>query len=179
MEEIESQKDIMDAGNVILRVATPGDLEAVDDIYSYWIKSECSTADTIPYTREEREEWFASHPADTFPVIVADSGGEVAGYFSFSPYRRRREALRYVAEISYFVSPGWTGKGVGTMMMRHGLSVAPGLGFRTLVAILLGHNRASIALLDKFGFKEWGRMPGIVVFDNRCYDHLFYGLKLC
>jgi phosphinothricin acetyltransferase len=178
MEEIDIYGDIPDSEEVVLRVATPGDLGAVDDIYSYWIKSECSTADTIPYSQQEREEWFDSHPPETYPVIIAESAGKVAGYFSFSPYRKRREALKYVAEISYFVSPGWIGKGVGTMMMRYGLSIAPGLGFRTLVAILLGHNRASIALLSKFGFKEWGRMPGIVVFDDRCYDHLFYGLKL-
>lgn len=161
-----------------IRVATPLDLGAVNDIYSYWIKSECSTADRIPYSRQEREDWFASHPPDTFPVFIAESGGAVAGYFSFAPYRKRREALKYVAEISYFVAPEWLGKGVGTMMMSHGISVAPGLGFRTLMAILLEHNAASIALLRKFGFEEWGRMPGIVVFDNRHYDHLFYGLKL-
>lgn len=178
MEEIERNKDISEFDGIKIRLAEERDLLAVDTIYNYWIKSECSTADTIPYSREEREVWFSEHPSDRYPVYIAESGVKVAGYFSFSPYRKRREALKYVAEISYFVSPDWKGRGLGSLLMEYALGVAQGLGYRTLIAILMEHNVASIALLRKYGFVEWGRMPGIVVFGERRYDHLYYGLNL-
>lgn len=178
MEGIEQKKDASGFNGVKIRLAEEKDLLAVDAIYNYWIKSERSTADTIPYSREEREGWFREHSPEKYPVYVADNGGEVVGYFSFSPYRKRREALRYVAEISYFIAPGWQGRGLGSLLMEHAIGVAPGFGFRTLIAILLEHNAASIALLRKYRFKEWGRLPGIVVFGDKRYDHLFYGLKL-
>ena len=178
MEGIEDNKDVSGFGGIKIRLAEEKDLLAVDAIYNYWIKSECSTADAVPYSREEREVWFREHPSDRYPIYIAESGEEIVGYFSFSPYRKRREALRYVAEISYFVSPIWQGKGLGSILMEHALRVVSEFEFRTLIAILLAHNAASIALLTKYGFKEWGRMPGIVVFGDRRYDHLFYGLNL-
>ena len=47
-----------------------------------------------------------------------------------------------------------------------------------LIAMLLDKNPASIGLLQKFGFKEWGRMPGIARIDDQTADHLYYGLEL-
>lgn len=44
--------------------------------------------------------------------------------------------------------------------MEFMLSEAQRLGFRTLVAILLDCNSASIALLKKYGFSEWGQAAG-------------------
>jgi phosphinothricin acetyltransferase len=161
-----------------IRKATFNDLEEINSIYNESIPSHRSTADTEPYTMEEREAWFRSHNPESFPVFVSVSDGKVTGYTSFSPYRPRRNALRYAAEISYYIGSEFRQKGIGTSLLGHAVSVAPDYGFRSLIAILLGHNAASIALLRKFGFEEWGRMPGIVVFDGDEYDHLYYGLRL-
>jgi len=61
---------------------------------------------------------------------------------------------------------------------RYPVSVAPDHGFSVLIAILLDKNVASIALLRKFGFEEWGRMPGIAKIEKQVADHLYYGLRL-
>jgi len=66
----------------------------------------------------------------------------------------------------------------GSRLLEHGLSLASELGYRFVVAILMGHNTASIAILEKFGFSEWGRLPGIAEYDAKWYDHLIFGLKL-
>ncbi len=39
-------------------------------------------------------------------------------------------------------------------------------------------NQGSVKLLDKNGFKEWGRMPNIVELGDNKFDHLYYGLHL-
>jgi len=161
-----------------IRNATINDLGAINDIYNESIPSHRSTADTEPYTFEERVLWFEGHDPKKFPVFVAEKGDIIVGFLSFSPYRPRRNALKYAAEISYYVGSGYQRMGIGSKLLDFSVRVAPDYNFRSLIAILLGHNEASIALLRKFGFEEWGRMPGIVYFDEVEYDHLYYGLWL-
>jgi L-amino acid N-acyltransferase YncA len=163
---------------MIIRKATHKDLRAINEIYNESIPSHRSTADTVPYSPEERKEWFLKHDPLKYPVFVAEDGSIVKGYASYSPYRPRRAALRYAAEISYFVGSQYQGAGIGTMLLDCLVKNAADYDFRSLIAILLAHNEMSIILLKKFGFEEWGRMPGIVVFGDREYDHLFYGLKI-
>ncbi len=54
----------------------------------------------------------------------------------------------------------------------------PVLQIKTLFAILLEDNCASISLLEKFGFEAWGFMPKVADFDGREVGHLYYGLRL-
>jgi len=160
-----------------IRLAQTKDLEAINHIYNQVIPYEISTADMVPYSIEERLEWFRAYDRSKYPVFVADINNEVAGYFSFSPYRPRRHAMRHTAEISYFVDEKFRKRGIGTSLMNHAVSKAPGYDFKTLIAILLAHNEASIRLLEKFGFSEWGRMPGVADFNGKERDHLYYGLR--
>ncbi len=161
-----------------IRLATEKDLEAINNIYNQVIPYEMSTADMEPYTMDERVQWYKAYDRTRYPVFVADTGNKVAGYFSFSPYRPRRLAMRYTAEISYFIDEEYRKKGIGSSLMEYSINKAPGYKFKTLIAILLTHNEASIRLLEKFGFKEWGRMPGVADFNGRERDHLYYGLRV-
>jgi len=161
-----------------IRTATEKDLEAINHIYNQVIPYKMSTADTEPYTMDERLKWYKAYDRLRYPVFVADTGDEVAGYFSFSPYRPRRMAMRYTAEISYFVDEKYRNIGIGTSLMAHAIGKAPEYNFKTLIAILLSHNAVSIKLLEKFGFSEWGRMPGVADFQGKERDHLYYGLRI-
>lgn len=163
---------------MIIRFGTETDLPAIDGIYNQAIEMKMATADTVPYTSQERDIWFKSHTQNEFPLYVAEIDGKVVGYLTISSYRPRRVALRYAAEISYFVAEGNRGEGIGTALLEFGVTIAKKLGYRHLVAILLGHNLASIGLLKKFGFAQWGLLPGIADFDGVQYDHLYYGLTL-
>lgn len=163
---------------MIIRVAGQKDLKQINDIYNQVIPYEISTADMVPYTMEERESWFSAYDRSKYPVFVAAGNDLVKGYFSFSPYRPRRLAMRYSTEISYFIHEKHRAKGVGSALMEYAIKSAPGYDFKTLIAILLAHNEGSIRLLEKFGFKEWGRMPGVADFNGRERDHLYYGLRL-
>ncbi len=161
-----------------IRTATENDLEAINNIYNQVIPYEISTADMVPYTMEERKSWFKAYDRSVYPVFVAAKPDMITGYFSFSPYRPRRLAMRYTTEISYFIHDKHRGKGIGSALTEHAIKSAPEYDFKTLIAILLAHNEASIKLLEKFGFKEWGRMPGVADFNGRERDHLYYGLRV-
>ena len=127
---------------------------------------------------QEREHWFDAHDCTRYPIFVAFEEERVVGWVSLGPYREDRQALAHVSEVSYYVDEKERGKGLGSSLLGHAMIVAAEYGFSVLIAILLDKNPASIALLRKFGFSEWGRMPGIAKIDEQLADHLYYGLRL-
>ena len=161
-----------------IRIALPGDLPAINDIYNQAVRQRYCTAHLEPVNMKEREEWFTSHDPGIFPVFVVESGNRIAGWVSLGAYRKDRQALAHVAEVSYYVDEKERGKGLGSFLLDHSVKVAPSYGFSVLIAILLNKNPASIGLLEKFGFEPWGAMPGIALIDGQEADHLYYGLKL-
>lgn len=161
-----------------VRTAKRNDLGRLVDIYNQAIQAGRRTAHTTPFTVEERIPWFEEHRADIYPILVVDNGSDVLGYLTISPYRQGRMALRYTAEVSSYVDFSRHHQGVGTILLQHAINRCPSLGIKTLIAILLGSNEASIALLTKFGFEQWGCMPKAADFDGVELDHLYYGKRV-
>jgi phosphinothricin acetyltransferase len=161
-----------------IRIAKREDLPAINNIYNQAVRQRYSTAHLEPVGMKEREQWFDAHDPAVYPVYIATSHQKVAGWVSLGPYREKRQALAHVAEVSYYVDKMEQGKGVGSKLLDHAIRVAPDFGYSVLIAILLNRNPASRALLGKFGFEEWGRMPEIARIDGALADHLYYGLKL-
>ena len=161
-----------------ISLARHEDLTAINRIYNQAVRQRFCTAHLNLVNEEERKRWFASHDPRHFPVYVAVEGDRVVGWISLGPYREGRQALAHVAEVSYYVDEKERGKGIGSSLLDHVIGVASGFGFSVLIAILLDKNPASIALLQKFGFTEWGRMPGIARIDDQRADHLYYGSVL-
>ena len=161
-----------------IRLARSEDLPVIEEIYNQAVREKFCTAHLLPVSMEAQEAWFATHDPDCFPVFVSVTGKKVTGWVSLGSYRANRQALAHVAEVSYYVEEQERGKGICTHLMKHVIRVAPAYAFTVLIAILLSRNSASIALLDKFGFSQWGLMPGIAKIDDQLTDHLYYGLKL-
>ena len=97
---------------------------------------------------------------------------------SFSSYRPGRGAFRHTAEISYYVDAAHHKQGVASELIARSIERCAALGFKTLIAILLADNQASIALLVKFGFQQWAHLPNIADIDGREVGHVFYGLRV-
>ena len=161
-----------------IRIARQEDLPEINRIYNQAVRQRFSTAHLEPVSLEERKRWFSLHDPQRFPVYVSTLDQDVVGWVSLGPYREDRQALAHVAEVSYYVDEKERGKGIGSLLMDSALRIAADLGYSVLIAILLDKNPASIGLLKKFGYKEWGRMPGIALIDGHTADHLYYGLRL-
>lgn len=161
-----------------IRLARQEDLPSINRIYNQAVKQGFCTAHLEPVHMEERKQWFFSHVPMRFPVFVVVEKKNVIGWVSLGPYRESREALAHVAEVSYYVDEHERSKGIGSMLLDHALCKASDYAYSVLIAILLDKNLGSIALLQKFGFKEWGRMPGIARIDGQNVDHLYYGRML-
>ena len=160
-----------------IRPAEPRDLDQLVEIYNQAVAAR-ATADTEPVTVAERREWFAAHPADRRPILVAVREGGIVGWASLSDYRPGRQALRHTAEISYFVDERHRRRGVARALVRSCIERCPALGIRSLFAILLEDNEASIRLLVGLGFERWAHLPRIADFDGEEIGQFYYGRRV-
>ena len=161
-----------------IRLAIYSDLNALVEIYNQAIETNRCTADMDIFSVKERISWFDEHQLLEYPIYVYEIDNKVVGYLYFSGYRPGRRAMRYTAELSYYIHNDYQRHGIGTKLMEFAIEKSEELNFKNLIAILLEWNVASIRLLEKFGFKEWGCLPGIADFDGEICSHLYYGLKL-
>jgi L-amino acid N-acyltransferase YncA len=162
----------------IIRKAEIKDLIVINEIYNQAVDAEHQTADIKTITMDMRQKWYLDHDVKRYPLFVFEKQNKVIGWCSLSAYRKGREALEQVAEVSYYVHKDFQRQGTGSKMLKYALQVATNYKFETIIAILLGQNAASIKLLEKFGFKKWGTLPKVANFNGAKFDHLYYGLKI-
>lgn len=160
-----------------IRLATLADLPRIVAIYNQAIAAKNATADTLPFTVEQRLDWFQIHTPEAYPIHVYEEGGSVLGWLSVSPYRSR-PALARTAEVSYYVDYAHHGRGIGSALMAQAMTDAPRIGKKIYLAILLEWNTASRRLLEKFGFEQWGYLPDVADFDGRLCGQFYYGRRV-
>jgi len=153
-------------------------LSQIDDIYNQAVNDGLRTAHLSPLSEKERNEWFKRHDNELFPVFVWLENEAVKGWLSVSPYRSGRDALSEVAEISYYVDYREHGRGIASELMHYGIEYCKKAPFRILVAILISGNEESIGLLNKFGFKESGRIKKAVHYNDLYRDHVYMSLNI-
>lgn len=159
----------------MIRKAEFKDLISILEIYNQAVVHRFQTAHLKPKNLDEMSLWWKEHNSSRWPVFVIELADRVVGYVSLSAYRSGREAFAKTAEVSYYLHADFQNGGLGGDLMHYAIQKAPEFGFKYLIAILLSENTRSIRLLEKYGFKEWGRMPGIAHFDTLSCDHLYYG----
>ena len=139
-----------------IRKARREDLEALLDIYNYEVENGVATLDLRPRTLEEWGVWFDEHNVGNHPLLVAERGGQVAGYASLSSYRTK-EAYRSTVELSIYIHPDYRRQGVATALMEAILEEARRDGeTHVVVSVITEGNEASQRLHEKFGFTFCG-----------------------
>ncbi len=161
-----------------IRLATFEDLDAMVTIYNQAIAAGQKTADISSVTVEDRKKWFDEHTPDHYPIWIAEIDESIVGYLTISAYRPGRQALRHTAEVSYYIHSAFQRQGIASTLLQHAIEKCPSLEIKTLFAILIDTNTASIRLMEKFGFEKWGHMPRIAEFDEIEVGHLYYGLRI-
>jgi L-amino acid N-acyltransferase YncA len=171
-------KNFFPGAGVNIRLARIDDLPAITTIYNQAVESRRSTADMEPVRVEDREAWFREHPPGTHPIFVAEVDGKTAGWCSLSAYRPGRAALRFTAEISYYVDEAHKRRGIATAFVRHSVAACADLQIKNLFAIVLEHNASSIRILEKAGFEKWGFLPRVADFEGEECGQYYYGIRI-
>lgn len=162
----------------MITIARSEHLPAINNIYNQAVADGMQTAHIEAVSLNDRKEWFTNHTSDTYPVFVYLDDDSVLGWLSVSSYSKNRQALSDVVEVSYYVDYDYHNRGIASALVEHGLQFCQDHGYRIAVAILVSDNESSLALLEKFGFSEAGRIPDGLNFEGEFRDHLYMYRKL-
>jgi L-amino acid N-acyltransferase YncA len=99
------------------------------------------------------EEWDSSHLQES--RIVAEDNGEVIGWAALTPVSSRC-VYAGVAEVSVYVDPGHSTKGIGLALLNELVSLSEAEGIWTLQAGIFPENIGSLRIHEKAGFRTLG-----------------------
>jgi phosphinothricin acetyltransferase len=162
---------------VSIRDASEDDAEAIAAIYAHHVLHGTATYDIEPPSADAMRGKVRSIRGAGWPFIVAELGGEVAGYAYASQFRDRA-AYRFAAEDSIYVHAEKTGRGVGKALLNALIDRSAESGFRTLIAVIGGAEPASIAVHASCGFREVGRLKAVGFKFDRWLDSVYMQIDL-
>jgi L-amino acid N-acyltransferase len=159
-----------------LRPAVEFDLNAINDIYNYFVLQSTCTYQEIPEPLSDRHQWFRNH-GDKYPVTVADYKEQVVGWSSLSPYHART-AYRHTVENSIYVHYDWHRRGIGSLLLQDLIQKSKNLGHHAIIAVIDSDQTHSIALHTKYNFKHAGRLQHVGLKFGRWLDVIYMELLL-
>jgi len=168
-----------DAEPFSIRLATRADVAGIFAIYDEEVLHGTATAQTVPFTAEEREAWFARHTPDLHPLVVAvEPDGFVAGWAGLSPWSPRG-AYRRSAENSVYVARSRHGRGLGRALMQELLArTLRDTPVRLVIARPTDKNVASIRLHESLGFQTVGVLRHVMEKFGELHDVRILSLEL-
>lgn len=163
-------------GGAVIRLATIGDIEVINTIYNHYVLHSTCTYDMDPVTIEQRRQWFNDH-GPKHPVTVIESGGEVVGWGSLSPFRARI-AYQNTVENSIYIRHDCHRRGYGRIILIDQIERARALGHHTIIAGVSAEQTASVRLHTALGFVEGSRLREVGYKFDQWLDVLFMQLML-
>jgi len=147
------------------------DRGAVVHIFNYYIEN---TFAAFPEDRvtDEFFDWLLRLSRGYMALTVKDKNGRVIGFGllrSHSPV----PTLSRTAEISYFILPEYTRKGIGRALLEKLIEEAKTKKLTSLLACISSLNDGSIAFHRKNGFVECGCFQGIGIKKGKVFDVLW------
>ena len=107
--------------------------------------------------------------AKEFGAYVAEQGDRIIGFGLVRPLYPFPN-LMAAGEVSYFICPGFTGRGTGTRLVGVLEDRARELGMTSLVARVSSRNRRSIRFHRRNGFVTCGRIRNIGMKFGKHFD---------
>jgi L-amino acid N-acyltransferase len=159
-------------GDVIVRDASEADLLAILEIYNAAILNETSIWNDDISDLAERRAWWQAQTALGFPVYVAEVNGAICGYGTFGEFREH-QGYRFTVEHSIYVNSSVQRRGVGSVLLTRLIAEARRTNKHAMIGGIASDNLASLALHQRFGFVETGRMPQVGFKFGRWLDLVF------
>jgi L-amino acid N-acyltransferase YncA len=148
--------------SVHVRTAEPEDVIAIAAIYApYVLHGVTSFELEVPDAREILRRRAAILELG-LPYVVAEIGGEIAGY-SYANRFRPRAAYRFTVENSVYVAERFQRRGVARLLMEQLIEQCAKAGMREMIAVIADPptSTASVALHRSLHFDEVGLLRGV------------------
>lgn len=148
-------------------------IEALRQIYNYYVQHTTVTFHSEPLGTEEMKSiLFFSNPRFRSYTIL-DEQDRVTGYVILG-YYKPRQAYDFTSEVTIYLHPEFTGKGIGNQAMAFLEEKARELHFHALLGVICSENTASIRLFKKFGYWECALFKEVGLKYNRLLDVIVY-----
>ena len=145
--------------NYSIRTVTDDDKDAVLSIFNYYIEN------SFAAYRENKvdSDFFQQFKkmASGYPFYVVEIPGDRIIGFAFLHGYSTEPCFNRAAEITYFILPSYTGKGIGRDLLDMLISDSRKIGIETLLAHISSKNQRSIDFHKQNGFEECGRFVNI------------------
>ena len=128
----------------MIRDVKPQDATAITKIYNEYITNSIISFETEPLTEEDMLSRIVQI-SSKYPYLVYETGGIVVGY-CYAHAWKERAAYRYTAETTVYLSPAYTGRGIGTLLMQKLIEECRNKNYRALIACITDDNIASKSL---------------------------------
>jgi len=162
------------AAQPVVRPAAPADAEQVAAIFAHYVATSLAAFEEVAPSAEDWRRRLDELAARNLPFLVADADGNgaICGFAYASPWRPK-PAYRHTVEDTVYLSPGHTGRGIGSALLGGLLARCAGAGARQVIAVIADTGSdASAALHRRFGFTEAGRLSAVGRKHGRWIDTL-------
>lgn len=143
----------------MIRNATREDSKAIAAIYNHYVLNTVVTFEETPVSAEEMQQRIAD-TQEKYHWLVYEENNEVIGY-AYSHAWRVRAAYRYSSELSVYLAPGHTGRGIGKKLYQAVIDEARKLKLHAVIGGVALPNEASVKLHEKLGFKKVGEFEEV------------------
>ena len=169
----------------VVRAAVPADAEPVAAIFAHYVATSVATFEEVAPTAADWRLRLGELAARNLPFLgaeagggVGEGGGSVCGFAYASPWRPK-SAYRHTVEDTVYLSPGCTGRGIGSALLGTLLAGCAAAGARQVIAVIADTGSdASAALHRRFGFTQAGLLSGVGRKHGRWIDTLLMQKEL-
>lgn len=157
---------------LIIRSATPADAPAIAAIYDHHVHHGTASFDTVAPDAAAWTDKIARITDRGWLFLVADASGTPVAY-AYATQFRDRPAYARTCENSIYVAPDQLRKGIGRRLLAALIDEARSAGFEQMIAVIGGGEPASMALHNRAGFVERGRMVEVGIKFGRKLDTVY------
>jgi phosphinothricin acetyltransferase len=146
---------------VIIAQAEPGDAAEIAAIYAHYVLHGVATfeieePDVAEMVERMNQNWDDAHTW----LVARDPAGEMVGYAYTSTFHDR-DAYAFTCEDSIYLRHDRRREGIGTILLGAVIKEAERMGYRQMIAQIVASEAGSVALHQRFGFAEVGRMTSV------------------
>jgi phosphinothricin acetyltransferase len=141
-------------------------------IYNYYILNSTATFHAQVLSLDEmREIVFFENPK--YKTYLIKSENDICGYVLLTQFKKR-EAYDETAEVTIYLKPEYTGKGIGSKALTFIEDVAVRQKFHVLIAGICAENSGSIRLFEKSGYFKCGHFKEVGKKFGKRLDVLYF-----
>lgn len=137
----------------VIRAARPEDAAGIAALYNDYVLHDHATFETEPVAAADMATRLRAVADAGLPWRVAGDAAAIAGYAYATPWRARA-AYRRSVEISVYVAPAATGRGLGRVLYQRLLEDLRSWGAHAVIGGIALPNAASVALHERLGFVQ-------------------------